>query len=154
MRARVDIQLRWGDEDSYGHINNVAYARYLEEARGRILGLGVGHEPTGLEKHFGGGKVGKYKTLVANQVIEFLRVLEYSEHPITVEMWIGKLGGASLELHYEILEGGERERTVVARAITTLVIVDGHTLKPARLEGDARASVEAWMDEPLSLRRE
>lgn len=42
-RAKVDIQLRWGDEDAYGHINNVAFLRYLEEARVRILWSGSGH---------------------------------------------------------------------------------------------------------------
>jgi acyl-CoA thioester hydrolase len=79
-------------------------------------------------------------------------VLEYSEHPITVELWIGKLGGSSLELHFEVVDGSAAERTVVARAITTVVIVDGLTMKPMRLSEEGRASVEPWMDEPLRLR--
>jgi len=65
-RAKVDIQLRWGDEDAYGHINNVAFLRYLEEARVRILWSGSGHEKTGMEGHFRGDTPGGLKTLVVD----------------------------------------------------------------------------------------
>lgn len=152
-RTRIDIELRWGDLDAYGHVNNVAFARFLEEARVRTFWLGSGREPTGMERHFRGDDPAGPKMLVASQQIEFLRVLEYSEHPITVELWIGRLGGSSLEVHYEILDGSAPERAVVAQAISTVVIVDGKTLRPTRLTGDGRASVERWQDEPLQLRR-
>ncbi len=152
-RTHVDLELRWGDQDAYGHVNNVAYARYLEEARVRTFWLGSGRVRTGMERHFRGDDPDGPKMLVASQQIEFLRVLEYAEQPITVELWIGKLGGSSLEVHYEIVDGSQPERTVVARAITVVVIVDGKTLRPMRLSGEGRESVEAWMDEPLQLGR-
>ena len=151
-RTHIDIELRWGDQDAYGHINNVAYARYLEEARVRTFWLGSGRERTGMERHFRGDDADGPKTLVAGQHIEFLQVLEYSDHPLVVELWIGGLGGSSLEVHYELIDGSKQDRTVVARAITTIVIVDGITLRPMRLSPEGRASVEAWMDEPLILR--
>lgn len=152
-RAHIDLELRWADQDAYGHVNNVTFARYLEEARVRLFWLGSGRERTGMEKHFRGDTPDGPKMLVAGQQIEFLRVLEYSEHPVTIEMWIGKLGGSSLEVHYEVLDGAQPERTVVARAITTVVIVDGLTLRPTRLSAEGRASVEPWTDTPLTLRR-
>ncbi|WP_449281480.1 acyl-CoA thioesterase [Leucobacter sp.] len=152
-RVHIDMELRWGDQDAYGHINNVAYARYLEEARVRAFELGSARERTGMEHHFRGDGPISLKTLVANQQIEFLRVLEYGAQPITIELWIGRLGGSSLELHYEVVDGSQPERTVSARAITTVVVVDGRTLRPTRLTGAGRASVEPWTDEPLQLRR-
>lgn len=152
-RAHVDLQLRWGDQDEYGHVNNVAFARYLEEARVRVLWMGAAREDTGLEAHFRGTGEAAIKMLVASQTIEYSRVLEYSEHPITVEMWIGKLGGASMELHYEVVDGASEERSVVARAITVAVVVDAETLRPTRLSHEGRALVEEWMDEPLTLGR-
>ena len=152
-RTHVDLELRWGDQDAYGHVNNVAYARYLEEARVRTFWLGTGRERTGMERHFRGDDPEGPKMLVASQQIEFLRVLEYAEQPITVELWIGKLGGSSLEVHYEVIDGSQPKRTVVARAITVVVIVDGKTLRPMRLSGEGRESVEAWVDEPLQLGR-
>src|SRR6218665_1354266 len=103
-RTHVDIELRWGDQDAYGHVNNVAFARYLEEARGRTFWLGSGRERTGMERHFRGDDPTGPKMLVASQQIEFVRGLEYSERPVSIELWIGKLGGSSLEVHYEILD--------------------------------------------------
>lgn len=153
-RVHVDLELRWGDQDAYGHVNNVAFLRYLEEARVRVFWRGSAREKTGMERHFrGDDPVSGLKTLVVNHQIEYLRVLEYSEEPITVELWIGKLGGSSLEVHYEIIDGSAPERTVVARAITTIVVVDGETLRPTRLTPEGRASIEPWMDEQLTLRR-
>lgn len=152
-RVHVDMELRWGDQDAYGHVNNVAYARYLEEARVRVFWRGTGRERTGMEGHFRGARPEDPKMLVAGQQIEFLGVLEYGDAPITVEMWIGRLGGSSLEVHYEVVDGSAAERRVVARAVTTVVIVDGLTLRPTRMTPEARAAVEPWMDEPVGLRR-
>lgn len=151
-RVHIDIELRWGDQDAYGHVNNVAYARYLEEARVRVFWRGTGRERTGMEGHFRGGRPEDPKMLVAGQRIDFLGVLEYGDTPIVVEMWIGKLGGSSLEVHYEVVDAAAPERRVVAHAITTVVIVDGLTLRPTKLTPEARASVEPWQDEPLKLR--
>lgn len=151
-RVHVELQLRWGEQDSYGHINNVSYARYLEEARVRTFWRGTAIEATGMEQHFRGDTPDGLKMLVASQHIEFVRVLEYSDHPITVELWIGKLGGSTLEIHYEILDGAASERTVVARAVTVAVVVDGLSLRPIRLSEEGRAAVEPWRDEPVKLR--
>jgi acyl-CoA thioester hydrolase len=152
-RAHVDIELRWGDQDAYGHINNVAFARYLEESRVRVFWLGSARELTGMEHHFRGDDPEGPKMLVASQQIEFLRVLEYSATPLVVELWIGELGGSSLEVHYELVDETGDARAVVARAITTVVIVDGRTLRPMRLSEEGRASVAPWMDAPLGLGR-
>lgn len=153
-RVHVDIEQRWGDQDAYGHVNNVVFLRYLEEARVRVFWRGTAREKTGMEHHFRGDDPHTgLKTLVVNHQIEYVRVLEYSDTPITVELWIGKLGGSSLEVHYEIIDGSQSERTVVARAITTIVVVDGATLRPVRLSEEGRAAVLPWQDEPLVLRR-
>ncbi|SDQ29107.1 acyl-CoA thioesterase [Leucobacter chromiiresistens] len=152
-RARIDMELRWADQDAYGHVNNVAFARFLEEARVRTFWLGSGRERTGMERHFRSDDPLGPKMLVAGQQIEYLRVLEYSEHPIIVELWIGRLGGSSLEVHYEIVDGAAADRSVVARAISHIVIVDGETLRPIRLSDAGRASVGAWTDAPLEMRR-
>ena len=151
-RVHVDLQLRWGEQDSYGHINNVSYARYLEEARVRVFWRGSAREQTGMEHHFRGDTPDGLKMLVASQHIEFLRVLEYSDQPITVELWIGGLGGSTLEIHYEIIDGSIPERTVVARAVTVAVVVDVATLRPIRLTEEGKAAVEPWRDEPVRLR--
>lgn len=152
-RAHVDIELRWGDQDAYGHINNVVYSRLLEEARTRIFWQGSGRERTGLDEHFRDEGPGGVMLLVANQQIEFLRVLEYGPAPVTIDVWIGKLGGSSIEIHYEVVDGSAPDRTIVARAISTIVFVDGRTMRPSRMSREAREALEAWSDEPIQMRR-
>lgn len=151
-RVHVDLQLRWGEQDAYGHINNVSFARFLEEARVRTFWRGTAREQTGMEKHFRGDTPDGLKMLVVSQHIEFLQVLEYSDAPITVELWVGKLGGSSIEIHYEIVDGSLEERTIVARAVTVAAVVDGVTLRPIRLTPEGRAAVEPWRDDPVRLR--
>ena len=44
MRHRYRCSMRWSDMDAYGHVNNVVYLTYLEEARVDMLfALGSDH---------------------------------------------------------------------------------------------------------------
>ncbi|NLA64857.1 MAG: acyl-CoA thioesterase [Leucobacter sp.] len=151
-RVCVDIALRWGDQDEYGHINNVAYPRYLEEARVRVFSLGLGDEYAGLETIFAGSGEIAHKMLLASQHIEFLGVLPYGEAPARIEMWIGKIGGSSFDVHAEIFDQGSAQ-ALVARAVSTLVVVDGDTLRPKRLAATEREVLVRWHAEPLKMRR-
>lgn len=152
-RVHLGIELRWADQDAYGHINNVSYARYLEEARVRVFFTGQADEDTGMQGYFRGSEPEDPLMLVAAQHIEFLGVLEYSKHPLRVELWVGRLGGSSLEIHYELMDGASADRRVVARAITTVVIADRLTSSPVRLSEEGRRAVAPWTDTPVSLRR-
>ncbi len=47
---RAQIPVRWGDMDSYGHVNNTLYIQYLEEARiswFAQIGLDIDHGSQG-----------------------------------------------------------------------------------------------------------
>ncbi|MDO4241485.1 MAG: thioesterase family protein [Microbacteriaceae bacterium] len=152
-KAHVDIEMRWGDQDAYGHINNVTFARYLEETRVRLFWLGTAREKTGLEGYFRSDDPAGPKMLVAAQRIEYLRVLEYAEKPVTVAVWIGKLGGSSIEVNYEIYSDFDSEPVLVARAATTLVIVNGATMRPERLDDEGRKIAQEWTAPPLDFTR-
>lgn len=152
-KAHVDIQLRWGDQDAYGHVNNATVFRLLEEARVRLFWHGNAREETGLEGHFRFGDSSDVLTLVASHNIQYVRVLEYSQHPATVEIWLGRLGGSSLEVHYQIIDNAAETPQVTVKAITTLVLVDRNTMRPVRMSAEAREAAKPWTDEPLVLTR-
>jgi acyl-CoA thioester hydrolase len=47
----VEQSLAWGEMDAYGHVNNIVYFRYFENARleyFRRLGWGMGTRPAGI----------------------------------------------------------------------------------------------------------
>ncbi|WP_225754013.1 thioesterase family protein [Actinotalea sp. Marseille-Q4924] len=163
MRLHVPVPLRWGDLDAYGHVNNVAMLRLLEEARiaafwrhpaagtpavdAADVDLGA---PTAV---LDAGPTASTHTLVARSEIEYLLPLPYRREPAVVEMWLGHLGGASIDVCYEITGGDEAAREVFARAITTLVLIDAATQRPRRLTDDERSVWGRYLGEPPAMRR-
>jgi len=94
-------------------------------------------------------------TLVARQEIEYLKPLGYRRTPVIVEMWLGHLGGASLDVCYEVRDAGAAgpERVTYARALTTLVLVDTATGSPRRIAPEQRQAWSVYLEEPVTIRR-
>src|SRR5690606_23441732 len=91
----VGIALRWGDQDSYGHVNNVALARLLEEARAQALwGTGSALPPLRPDE--------PALSLVSALGIRYLRVLDYREHPVPIAVRVTRIGGADVTIEFEV----------------------------------------------------
>ena len=88
-------------------------------------------------------------TYIARQEIEYLEAVPYSLEPLPVQLWISHLGGASIDICYEI--AGRTGPAV--RAMTTLVLVDEASGRPRRMSEAERASWLEFVDEPLVFRR-
>lgn len=165
-RLHVPVALRWSDLDAYQHVNNVEMLRLLEDARITAL-----WEHPGLDEEAGRapwptavmrtGPGATSHTLVAHQEIEYLRPLEFTRDPVRVELWFGRVGGASVEVCYEIKDGGPAFDRVgppsasapYARASTTVVAVDAATNAPRRLTDDERAAFAPFVGDPVPFRR-
>jgi acyl-CoA thioester hydrolase len=152
-RLRVPVHLRWSDLDAYSHVNNVEMLRLLEEARieafWRHPDAGADQPPTAiLDAGPGAGTT----TLVARQEIEYLVAMPYRRRPVVVELWLGHLGGASVEVCYEVSDG-EAEPTVYARASATLVMVDTASGAPRRITDDERRAWAPYVEAPIEFRR-
>ncbi|WP_432563314.1 acyl-CoA thioesterase [Kineococcus sp. SYSU DK003] len=132
-RLQLLLSLRWGDMDAYRHVNNVEVVRLLEEARVRAFGIA---SPDGAAPMLATGMV------VAKHTVEYLRPLDYRLEPVAVDLWIGRIGGASFEVDYEIREP-EDEALVYARARTVCVSYDFAAGRPRRLDPDERARLTA-----------
>src|SRR5690554_3999428 len=109
MRLHVPVPLRWADLDAYGHVNNVAMLRILEEARIAAFwrhpeAVDTPVLPTAV---LDAGPRAQTHTLVARTEIEYLAPLAYRREPVTVQMWVGRIGGASLDVCYEITAEGD-----------------------------------------------
>ena len=155
-RIHVPITLRWSDLDAYGHVNNAEMLRLLEEARIRVFwadrSAAEGHEVphTAL---IAGGPDAETITLIAAQRIEYLAPVPYLRRPLDVQLWIGRLGGASLEICYEVWPPqGTPEPVLFAKATTTLVLIDNETQSPRRLTDAERDVWSAHLDEPVRFR--
>lgn len=154
-RLEIPVQLRWSDMDAYQHVNNAEMLRLLEEARIDAFwnaDLTGGRWPTAIVD---AGPGATTFTLVARQEIEYLRPLAYQRAPVTIVLWLGHLGGASMDLCYEVRDrpAGDEGSLIYARAVTTMVLVDVTTNAPRRISADERAAWEPYLEDPLVLRR-
>ena len=122
----VDIDLRWGDADAFGHVNNVVFFRYLEEARARMI-PDSGPGSTILS----GGLV------VAEQQLKYLAPLHYRKAPVQVGMTVDHVGGSSFRLACRVFDAASR--TVFAEGFVALVTYNFTTGAPRKLSEDERA---------------
>ncbi|MGW4649705.1 acyl-CoA thioesterase [Kitasatospora sp. NPDC004289] len=117
--------LRWSDMDAFGHVNNVVFLRYLEEARIDFMFTQAAAAGAG---EFAGGSV------VARHEIDYKRPLVHRPEPVTVETWVTKIGGASLTVAYEIKDtAADGTETVYVRASTVVVPYDLAEGRPRRI---------------------
>ncbi|MCS6712504.1 acyl-CoA thioesterase [Brachybacterium sp. EF45031] len=155
----LHVDVRWSDLDAYGHVNNAATLSLLEEARIAAFwtppedqqGEGVDVPPTALAGF--GTTDSPVITLVASQRLEYLRPIEHRRDGVVVRLWLSRLGGASFDVDYLILQRDDAEAAApYVKARTTVVIVDRETQRPVRLGDEARAAVAEYEGEPLSFR--
>ena len=157
MRLNVPIRLRWSDLDAYAHVNNASMLRLLEEARIQAFwetdeavhgDTAVGASTAVLDGRPGAATL----TIIARQEVEYLAQVPYQRLPLDVQLWIGRMGGASLEVCYEVWSPvGVEPAVLYARAATTIVLVDAASGRPRRISDHERASWTPYLDEPVAF---
>ena len=150
-RLHIPISLRWGDFDAYAHVNNAEMLHLLEEARIQAFwspdhpGAGV-HGTALLDARPGAEML----TLIARQEVEYLAPIPYMRAPLDIELWVGRLGGASLEICYEVYSPeGITPRTLFTRAASTVVMVSSSTGKPVRIPDEVRVAWAYYVEDPV-----
>ena len=153
-RLHIPVSLRWADLDAYGHVNNVAVLTLLEEARiAAFWGPGEAAPQAYPTAVLDAGPGADTVTVVARQELEYLAAVPHLREPVVVETWLGRLGGASIEVCYEITSRVGGRRTVHVQAMTTVVMLDAATGRPRRLTADERATWEPYVGPPVAWRR-
>ena len=109
--------------DVFAHINNVAYATYMEMARTVLL------ESNGFTAI--NDEVGH---MVVRNEIDYVWQLESKPEPLDMEIWIESAGNTSYVIGYELRDGEQ----VYMRAKTTMVCMDMKRNRPGRLPQDVR----------------
>jgi acyl-CoA thioester hydrolase len=157
MRLHVPIRLRWSDLDAYAHVNNAEMLRILEEARIQAFWItdpADEPEPSPTTAILDARPGSATLTLIAHQEMEYLLPIPYMRAPLDIELWIGRLGGASLQVSYEIYSPqGIEPRLLYCRASTTVVMVEAATGKPKRIDEEQRTAWAPYVEERVAFRR-
>jgi acyl-CoA thioester hydrolase len=125
MRHIAKVHVRWDDQDAFGHVNNAKYLTYVQEARVEMLWRSRAN--AGLEPLLS-------DMVVARAEVDYLLPIYEGAIDIDCEIWVGKIGGASFEMHYEL----KSDAGLHARVKTVQVGVDVVTKKSRRLNDAER----------------
>ncbi|MDN4482225.1 acyl-CoA thioesterase [Demequina lignilytica] len=142
-RITVPVEVRWSDLDANGHVNNVAFLTILEEVRIRHLHVFRSRADQAR---------GRASAVVARHEVEYLAPMPWSERPVRVDLWVARIGGASIEVCHQIRSPEGDPETTYARAVSVIVYLDPATQRPRGLRADERAAFAELADEPMTLR--
>jgi acyl-CoA thioester hydrolase len=121
------IEIRWGDMDAMGHVNNTVYFRFMEQARigwfEALLPRGEAWNSTGI--------------VIANASCNFKRAMNYPG-TVDVKVYVASPGGSSVPTFYELVIEGE----LYADGAATVVFVDMARQKPVRIPEPIRARLQ------------
>lgn len=129
--------MRWADLDMLGHVNNVTYPDYLQEARVDMLRT---HAPDARADDLAEG------VLVVRARVSYLAPLRFRLGPITIESWISEIRAASFTVSYEVIDEFGADRLVVCRAATVLTPFVFDSQRPRRLTSAERDALHRFSE--------
>jgi len=146
MRHRYACPLRWADLDLLGHVNNVIYVDYLQEARIDMLRV---HAPDRRTDELADGLV------VVRHEVQYAAPLMFRTDPVTIETWVTEVRAASFTMAYEIFDETPTGRVVYLRATTVLTPFVFATERPRRITAEEREVLERFLEpaEPVRSAR-
>ncbi|WP_295628931.1 thioesterase family protein [uncultured Corynebacterium sp.] len=101
------VPVRWSDFDQYGHVNNIAYLEYAQEARVAFANASMDG---------GGGRTG---TVVRHMEIDYLRALLPDTRKVLVETEIVAMGNTSFTIRQSVKD----EHGHIAAMLTTVMVL-------------------------------
>ncbi|GIG25639.1 thioesterase [Cellulomonas denverensis] len=128
------MQVRWSDVDLFAHVNNAAYLRFLDDARFALF-PSMGVDPA--------GRPTDSMLVVVKHEIDYLAPLTFRPEPVSVEVWVPRIGRSSVDFAYEIVDQ-DAGRTVYLRARSRMVQLDRVDLAPRAFTADERAVFERY----------
>jgi acyl-CoA thioester hydrolase len=133
--------MRWADMDLQGHVNNVVYVDYLQEARVDMLRVHAKREAT--------GELAEALVVVRHEV-HYRAPLTYDFKPVSIECWVTDMRAASFTMAYEVFHDDPAQpdgRRVYHRATTVLTPFIFESERPRRLSDGERSALTTYLEE-------
>lgn len=144
MRHLYECPLRWADLDLLGHVNNVTYVDYLQEARVDMLRT---HAPDKKADDLAEGVV------VARNQVTYVAPLTLRPS-VAIECWVTEIRAASFTLAYEVFDTDEEgNRTTFLRARSLLTPFVFAEERPRRVSAQERESLSRFLEPEETFER-
>ncbi|MDN4160444.1 acyl-CoA thioesterase [Nocardioides abyssi] len=138
MRHVYECPVRWADQDPLGHVNNVVYVDYLQEARVDMLRT---HGRSRQAEELAEGVV------VVRTEVGYRAPLFFDFRPVLIECWVTEVRAATFTLAYEVFHQREDgTRKVYLQASTVLTPYVFAEERPRRLTAEERESLAAYLE--------
>jgi acyl-CoA thioester hydrolase len=122
--------VQWGDEDSFGHVNNTVYIRWFESARIEYLNR------TGLSELHERQRIGP---ILASITCHFRRPVEFPDR-VLIGARVTRFGRTSFTMAHCIVS--EAQKAVAAEGDSIIVVFDYNTGKPHPIPDAVRQAIE------------
>lgn len=121
--------VQWGDQDAYGHVNNVVYFRWMESARIEYfrhaeLGLAASNEGIG--------------PILASIKCDFRRQLTFPD-TLIISASVVSIGRTSLKMVHRVYSTAQQ--ALVAEGDSTIVMFEYSQQRPVVVPDDIRAKI-------------
>ncbi len=123
------LQVRWGDSDRLGHVNNTRFVEYLQEGRVQFLNA-----------VFGGPGV-RGAAVVRKLTTDFLHPILDDSGPLTIELWITHVGTTSYGVRHVVTD---RDGKLCADAEALMVAFDLETSSSRPLNESERTMLSTY----------
>ncbi|AJW38394.1 4-hydroxybenzoyl-CoA thioesterase [Rhodococcus sp. 06-418-5] len=124
------LQVRWGDSDRLGHVNNTRFVEYLQEGRVQFLNAVLG------------GSKQRGAAVVRKLVTDFLHPILDDSGPLTIELWVTRIGTTSYGVRHVVTD---RDGKVCADAEATMVAFDLATSSSRPLDEHERGLLTEYL---------
>jgi acyl-CoA thioester hydrolase len=125
----IALPVLWGDQDAFGHVNNLRYMSWAETARVEYLvriGLGASLPPDGVGP------------ILVSISCDFKRPVNYPD-TVLVGARVTRIGNSSIRMEHRITSLALNE--VVAEVDSTIVVLDYGRMKSVPVPEDVRKAI-------------
>lgn len=131
FRHQINLPIRYRDLDTLGHVNNVVYLTYIEQARITYFN----------DLDLWDGSPSEAGLILARNVIDYKHPLSLTDQAVDVWTRIGRLGGKSFDMMHVLTIEKDDEAQIVAEATITMVAFNYITQSAITLPDDWRKAI-------------
>ena len=134
FRHHLAVQVRWGDMDSFGHVNNAVYLTYLEMAR-------IDYATSLWQRSLENGLI------IARVAIDFKLPLFVGDD-VHVFTRTSRLGKRSFDTEQLIMRRKDGQTELAAQATVTIVVYDYTSNQSTAIPDEWRALIKQYEPAP------
>ncbi len=126
----IALPIQWGDQDAFGHVNNVVHIRWFESARIAYM------EAFGQQEMIKRTKLGP---ILASITCHYRRQLTYPD-TVLIGARISEIGRSSMKMAHAVYS--QTQQALAADGHSTIVMFNYETQRPQRIAVEMRQAIE------------